>query len=64
MMEWIEANKTIIFSGLGTALLIFILGKIFSSKSSNTQKQSSGKNSMNVQVGGDLKMKNERDPND
>ncbi len=51
MLEWIEANKTILFSGLGTALLIFALGKLFSSKKGRTQIQKSGHNSTNIQIG-------------
>jgi hypothetical protein len=61
MLEWIENNKTIIFSGFGTAIVIFILGKIFVSKSGNTQKQKSGKNSSNIQAGGDVKINGKND---
>ena len=54
MIEWIETNKTILFSGLGTAILIFVLGKVFSSSKkgrTQTQTQKSGNNSTNVQIG-------------
>lgn len=54
MLEWIESNKTIIFSGFGTAIVVFILGKIFVTKSGNSQKQKSGNKSTNFQAGGDI----------
>lgn len=61
MLEWINDNKEIVFSGLGTAIVVFLLGKIFVSKSVSSQKQSSGKESINIQAGGDVNIVDRKD---
>ncbi len=52
MLEWILEHK--LFSGLGTALIMFVIGKIYAAKTGATQKQRSGHNSTNIQAGGNV----------
>jgi hypothetical protein len=47
-MNWIIDNKEWFFSGLGTAILMWVLAALFSGKSKNKQIQKSGKNSTNI----------------
>jgi len=60
--EWISNNYTWVFSGIG----IFILSGIitfFKRKGNNTikQKQRSGKNSTNIQAGGNVEFTQKND---
>lgn len=56
-MEWLSQNKDWIFSGVG----VFFLGLVFAffqkskGKKRIKQKQKSGSNSTNIQIGGDYK---------
>jgi hypothetical protein len=52
MLEWILEHK--LFSGLGTALIMFVIGKLYARKIGTTQKQKSGHNSTNIQAGGNI----------
>lgn len=54
-MEWILANKEWLFSGVAIAIPLAVIGWFFSSRT-NKQIQKSGKNSTNIQVGGNLKI--------
>lgn len=58
LLSWINDNKEWAFSGIGITILLAIWGmiKFFLSKKekpSVSQKQKSGKNSINIQIGGD-----------
>jgi hypothetical protein len=60
-MEWILQNKDWLFSGAAIAIPLAIIGWLFS-KRDNKQFQKSGNNSINIQVGGNLKTdKNKND---
>lgn len=52
-MEWIIANKEWLFSGVAIAIPLAIIGLIFSGRS-NKQSQKGGRNSINIQVGGNF----------
>lgn len=54
IIDWISKNYEWIFSGIGVLLvsLLFV-------KKGNSQNQKSGDNSTNIQVGGDLNIKND-----
>lgn len=58
-MEWIIENKEWLFSGIFIALPLSIIGWIIS-KRGNKQVQKGGKNSTNIQVGGDFKMSGDK----
>lgn len=54
-MHWIIANKEWLFGGAAVAIPLAVIGWIFfRNKASQTQK--SGRDSINVQVGGDLRI--------
>lgn len=57
-MEWINENKEWIFSGVGVIVISAIINAIFKGKKRKrlTQNQNSGKNSTNIQAGGDIKL--------
>lgn len=61
-MEWIIENKEWIFSGIGVSAILVFGGIIFKKKriddSNIQQKQKSGKNSINIQIG---KIENTKD---
>lgn len=59
-MEWIIENKDWLFSGIAIAVPLAIIGWIISSRG-NKQVQKGGKNSTNIQVGGNLKIGGEKD---
>ena len=54
-MEWIIENKEWLFSGIAIALPLSIVGRIISNRG-DKQVQKGGKNSTNIQVGGDFKI--------
>ncbi len=56
MVDWIGKNVTWIFSGVGVAIIGAILSLLFKRRrtESSKQEQTSGDNSTNVQVGGDV----------
>lgn len=57
-MNWILENKEWIFSGIGATVIGIIITILFQKKneksSANKLKQRSGKNSTNIQIGGDF----------
>ena len=57
-MNWIEENKEWIFSGIGAVVIGTILTLIFKSKGKNKkiQTQKSGKDSINLQSGRDIRI--------
>lgn len=59
-MEWINNNKEILFSGLGVAIITWLLNFIFKKKNKQqkdiNQSQKSGNNSTNYQAGRDIKL--------
>ncbi len=61
-MEYLIANKEWIFSGIGVAVLSWLL---FRKITGSTMNQKGGNNSTNIQVGGDfsIKAKDENDGN-
>jgi len=59
-MDWIIENKEWLFSGIAIALPLAIVGWLISSRG-NKQVQKGGKNSTNIQVGGNLKMGGKED---
>lgn len=62
MIDWILENKEWLFSGVAIATPIAIITWLFTRKSKSVrQSQKSGKNSLNIQVGGDLKIKDDND---
>lgn len=56
MWNWLTNNSEWIFSGIGVAVLMAIFGWIYRAKQNN-QVQKSGKNSTNIQVGGNFTIK-------
>jgi len=54
-MDWIIANKNWLFSGVAIAVPLALLGWFITCRK-NKQVQKGGKNSRNIQVGGDLKI--------
>lgn len=59
-MDWIITNKEWLFSGVAIAVPLALIGWIISSRR-NKQVQKGGKNSTNVQVGGNLNIKSGKD---
>ena len=59
MIEYLIDNKEWLFSGLGVAVISWLL---FRNSSASKMSQKSGGNSTNVQVGGDFTM-NKKDGN-
>ncbi len=59
-MEWIIENKDWLFSGIAIAIPLAIVGWIISTRR-NKQVQRGGKNSTNIQVGGNFKIGGEKD---
>lgn len=59
-MEWIMENKDWLFSGVAIAIPIAIISWLISSRG-NKQVQKSGKNSTNIQVGGNLSLGGKKD---
>ena len=59
-MEWIIENKNWLFSGIAIAVPLAIVGWIISIRR-NKQVQKGGKNSTNIQVGGNFKIGGEKD---
>lgn len=59
-MEWIIANKDWLFSGIAIAVPLAVVGWLISSRK-NKQIQKSGRNSINIQVGGNIKMDEGKD---
>ncbi len=55
-MEWIIENRTWLFSGIAIAVPLALIGW-FISKRGNKQIQKGGKNSTNIQVGGNLNVR-------
>lgn len=53
VLDWFWRNKEWIFSGIGVAILVAIIGWI-RGKPSGGQSQRSGKNSTNIQSGRDI----------
>ncbi|PHV16324.1 hypothetical protein CSQ90_14880 [Janthinobacterium sp. BJB303] len=54
-MEWIIENKEWLFSGIAIAVPLAIIAWFYPSQG-NRQIQKSGRNSKNIQVGGNLKI--------
>lgn len=54
-MEWIIQNKEWIFSGIAIAIPLAVIGWFLSGREAK-QVQKSGKNSTNIQVGGNLEI--------
>jgi hypothetical protein len=59
-MDWISENKDWLFSGIAVAVPLAIIGWIIACRGSK-QVQKGGKNSINIQVGGNLKIKEKKD---
>ena len=59
-MDWIIENKNWLFSGIAIAVPLAIVGWILSTRG-NKQVQKGGKNSTNIQVGGNFKIGGEKD---
>jgi hypothetical protein len=58
-MKWIIQNKEWLFSGIAIAIPLAGIGWFFSSRG-NKQVQKSGDNSTNIQVGGNLKIRDNK----
>ena len=58
-MEWIIENKDWLFSGIAIAVPLAIAGWFISTRG-NKQVQKGGKNSTNIQVGGNFKIGGEK----
>lgn len=61
VLDYIIANKEWIFSGIGVAVISWIL---FRKSSNNNMSQKSGDNSTNIQVGGSINVSNKDRDND
>lgn len=61
MIEYILENKEWIFSGIGVTLLSWL---IFRNTGGSSMRQDGGKNSTNVQVGGDFKVNSKESSDD
>jgi len=62
MIDWIFENKEWLFSGAAIGTPIAIVTWLLTRKSKKLkQSQKSGKNSLNIQVGGDLRIKDDND---
>lgn len=59
-MDWIIENKDWLFSGVAIAIPIAIIGWLISTRG-NKQVQEGGKNSTNIQVGGNLNVGGKKD---
>lgn len=59
-MDWIIANKNWLFSGVAIAVPLALLGWFITSRK-NKQVQKGGKNSRNIQVGGDLNINSRKE---
>lgn len=58
-MDWIITNKEWIFSGIGVAILIFVLNLLFKTKGGNKNKsKATNSNNIHIQVNGDTKTEN------
>lgn len=58
LLNWVNDNKEWAFSGIGITILLAVCGVIKflffkKEKLSASQMQTSGKNSINIQIGGD-----------
>lgn len=60
MIEWIIENKTWLFSGIAIAIPLALIGWFISSRNSK-QVQKGGKNSTNIQVGGNFNIGSGKD---
>lgn len=60
MIEWLSENKEWLFSGIAIAIPLALIGWFISSKGSK-QVQKGGKNSTNIQVGGNFKIGSSKD---
>ena len=54
IIDWLDANKHWIFSGIGVAIISIIIHFFFKRSQSKKQIQKSGNNSINIQVGDNL----------
>jgi hypothetical protein len=61
MFEWLVSNKEWIFSGVGVALVSWLFVWLFRRKDRVGQRQSSGKNSVNIQAGNDIRIDSKDD---
>lgn len=59
-MDWIIENIDWLFSGIAIAVPLAIVGWIIATRG-NKQVQKGGKNSTNIQVGGNFKIYGEKD---
>lgn len=59
-MEWIIENKNWLFSGIAIAIPLALIGWFVTSRG-NKQSQKGGKNSTNIQVGGDFNVGDKKD---
>jgi hypothetical protein len=58
MLDWLIKNREWLFSGLLVSVPLSIIGWWLSQQASHSsQRQSSGKNSTNIQIGGNAKLK-------
>lgn len=66
LMTWLKDNQSWFFSGAGVTLLLGLgwLIKRLLVKDSSNQKQSSGKNSINIQAGGNIDLTSSSIKND
>ena len=63
--KWLLNNGTWLFSGIGVGLIGFIWKFIFNKKNASIKQiQKSGKNSMNIQSGGDVNFNSYRNNDD
>lgn len=61
IISWMYANSNWIFSGVGVLLLSWVGALVTKKRASGiSQMQRSGSNSTNVQVAGDVRIKNKK----
>ena len=55
MIEFFASNYDWIFSGIGSGLLLYFLGRRHGCKKAIAQRMSTGENSLGLQIAGDMK---------
>lgn len=64
-MDWLIENRAWLFDGALVAIPLAVIGWIIANRAgANKQKQKSGRNSINIQAGGDVNLNTTRGSDD